>query len=799
MKSTGLIYALLGSAALFAAPSTASATESNPPANPPVNAVQPDPATAPAASDTPDSEVPDIVVTAQKRSESSQRVPITIAAFTAPMLAQANVSSVVDLPRIVPTLRLGSTPGGVGTRYVIRGVGSFGNSALEPSVAAFVDGIYVPRPASLIASFLDIAGVEVLSGPQGTIFGRNASAGAISVHTGSPTNELSAKINAQAETGELYKLDSFVNVPVSDNVAFRLAALGQNFGGYWHNTTTGRRFGGVDTRALRLSMKADITPSLTWIVKADAQRVFGNGYINYQLDPATLTPTTLANITAKNNGIVPDLNLFDRNNNVASDPAHINDTIWGVTSDLAYNFGGGYTVRLLQGYHEWNANESEADAGGLSVFTNNRTVLYNSKSHSDELQLISPTDKLLGGHLSFLAGLYYFNEDLHITYQNNISKAGGFCEKFIGMAPAKAALYSACVNGPEQDLFDVRFTQRTESLAAYGQTTLEVVPTVNLTLGARWTRDIKNGTYKSVQADAAASLFGVAEDTPNLYYAQNKVTYRANLAWTPVNDVMLYATFSTGFKSGGFNSGSATTVLGQLRLFQPETVKNYEIGWKTRFFDRKLTFNTTIYRMDINGYQERAATPVGGVILRNAGNLRNQGVDLDVIVAPDRHFSTNVTVAYLDSKFLSYPGAPVPVYQTGTQDLTGQPATYAPKWSVSTGAQVGYNVAGTSLRWQLRGDVSYTSSQFMGSQIDESPLTLQPAYTLLGARFTLYGKDDKWSLALFGRNLTDKGYCTGRVYNPLDSAIGLRYVGGTAIRCTVGAPRTIGIAASMNF
>lgn len=782
MYGSRLIQALIGSTAVLALPLYAQTAPAQERADP-------------AAEDG----TQDIVVTAQKRSESSQSVPITIAAFTAPMLAQANVTAVSDLPRIVPTLRLGTTPGGVGTRFIIRGVGSFGNSALEPSVAAFVDGIYVPRPASLIGTFLDIAGVEVLSGPQGTIFGRNASAGAINLRTGSPTGDLSGTVTAEAETGELYRVSGVINIPVSDRVAVRAAAVGSSFGGYWHNTTTGKRFGGVDTFAGRLSLKAELAESLIWNLKADYQNLNGDYYLNYQLDPATLTPTTLANITRASNGIAPDLNLFDRKNNVASDPAHIDDSIWGVTSDLAWTSGGGYVLRLLQGYREWKADEEEADVAGLAVFTTNRTVGFTSKSHSHELQILSPTDALLDGRLSFVGGLYYFNEDLGIDYFHNISRAGGFCEKFIGTAPARAVQYNACLTGTERDIYDIRFAQSTESVAGYGQGTVVLVPTVKFTFGARWTHDKKRGRYRAVQANAAASVFGANENTPDLRYDEGKVTYRGSLTWEPVSDVMLFANYSTGFKSGGFNSGSATTVLGQQRLFRPETVKNYEIGWKARFFDRVLTFNTTLYQMDIDGYQERASNGLGGSILRNVGSLRNKGADVEFVVRPNTHLAANLSAAYLDSRFRSYVGAPNPPYIGGFQDLTGKPVTYAPKWSVSAGAQIGYDIGNDGMRWLLRGDLSYTASQYVGSQIDLSPLAVQPAYTLLGARFTVYGKDDNWSLAVFGRNLTDKGYCTARVYNPLDSALGLRYAGGTAIRCSVGAPRTIGLSGSLRF
>ena len=184
-----------------------------------------------------------IVVTAQKRSEDVQDVPISIVALGSEKLAQANILNVQDLPRLATNFTATRSGQIAGLRLAVRGIGAPGNTATEPSVAAFVDGIYVPRPGSVIGSFLDIDGVEILRGPQGTLFGRNASVGALSFRTAQPRDEFSGQIGAEIGNGDRYKLSGHVNVPLSENVAVRFAGQGSWLGGYWHNRLDGKTYG----------------------------------------------------------------------------------------------------------------------------------------------------------------------------------------------------------------------------------------------------------------------------------------------------------------------------------------------------------------------------------------------------------------------------------------------------------------------------------------------------------------------------------------------------------------------------
>jgi iron complex outermembrane receptor protein len=237
-------------------------------------------------------------------------------------------------------------------------------------------------------------------------------------------------------------------------------------------------------------------------------------------------------------------------------------------------------------------------------------------------------------------------------------------------------------------------------------------------------------------------------------------------------------------------------VLGQSRIFGPENVKDYEAGVKSTLLDRALELNLTLFRTDINGFQDRAVNGTS-FIVRNAGNLRQQGVEFDSALVPTRHLRFNASVAFLDSDFTSYKGAPNLPGLPGSQDLTGKRATFSPRWSGSAGAQ--YDGSLGKLAWSLRSDVSFNSKQNIGQVTDNNPQEVESGHALLGARFSIYGPDRRWSVSVFGDNLTDVRYCSQRQYQTIDTAFGLQNAGSTATRCFLGDPRTIGVAVSTHI
>ena len=727
----------------------------------------------------------DVVVTAQKRAERAQDVPISISAFEGASLTQANVTQLSDLTRLVPTFNFGQGPGSVGARYSIRGLGAFGNSAIEPSVATFLDGVYVPRAGSLNAGLLDVQTVEVLSGPQGTLFGRNASVGAISITTAEPVDRLEGSAAFEGGTGARYRGEVVANLPFSDRVAIRFAGLGEKFGGYWHYTPTGRRFGGVDTISLRLTGRAELTDRLVWTLRGDYQSQTGDGYQNVSIDPRSVTPAILANFTRILGGRLPVIG--NNSDDSPNDPstANVDDYHWGASSTLMLNTGSDFSLKLIDGYRHWRAHERDGEVTFTPVPLVYRDYLYESRSQSHELQLVSPTDQLLGGRLSFVAGLYYFREKLDINYDYDL-RAEWCTTAVAAFAPA---LVGPCTAGQKTPGFYNRFPQTTESYAGYGQATLEFAPRLALTLGGRYTHESKDATYVAARVNPSA-VFGTNESSV-LDYGDNRFTGRANLTWKPGHDLLFFATYSTGFKAGGFNAGASNVVLGALRDFGPETVKNYEVGAKTQFLDRRLTLDATAYRMDVSGFQERALLNAASVV-RNVGNIRSQGVEANATVRPAPWFQLNGSIAYLDAKFTSYPNAPGLPWLGGVQDLTGKRPTFAPRWSTSLGAQAG-SALGGGYRATLRADVNTVSSQNLNSVNDASPLAVQRAYALLSARLTLFSEGDRYSLALFGQNLTDRHYCVNYGYQVLGAQLGALEAGRSeAIDCFHGNRRTLG-------
>jgi iron complex outermembrane receptor protein len=744
-----------------------------------------------AAPVQPDTQLGDIIVTAQKRSESVQKVPISIVALSGAALQAGGIRSVLDLPQAVPNLQANKGPTTASVRLSVRGLGAYGNSAVEPSVGTFVDGVYIPRPGSLFGSFLDISGAEVLRGPQGTLFGRNTTVGALNLTTVAPTSTFGGEAAVEGGTGERYKGTASVNVPLGENVSARLAGMVERFGGFYHNDATGQRVGGVNTLAFRGTVRANLSDSLTWTVRGDYAKLTGDGSVLFEILPQTLTPAGKARLDSLLGAGNYDLKPFDFRGRQRLHSG-LFDRNWGVSSTLDYEFGDGFTVRAINSIRGWKNRQADGDLSWTNLALLNRDGAYNSDSTSHELQLISPKD-LLDGRLDFVGGLFYFREKYKIDFVENMGL--DYCTVAVALANT-----ARCLANPLNGAGEYILKQTADSYAAYGQITYRVVPSLAFTAGGRYTQDDKSGSFTQLRANPTLSIR--APENTDLDYGQGKFTYRLNLAWTPMRDALVYATYSTGYKSGGFNAGAGGVALTSTqRTFGAETVKDYEVGLKTQLFDRHVTFNFNLYRLDVDGYQDRQIDSNAAVIVRNVGSLRQQGFESELTVRPDRRLTLNGAVAYLDSKFLNYRGAPGLPGFGGVQDITGKPANNSPKWSGVVGGEWKDRLGSTGLTWSLRGGLSFTSSANLGQVTDGNPDTIQKGYSLVDARLALNGPDDLWTLSIFGNNLADKGYCALSVYQIFDGPLGLRNAlnGSTLVRCIAGAPRTIGASFSHRF
>ena len=771
-------------------------------------------ATAATAAPAESSDDTEIVVTAQKRAENVQDVPISISAFSGDSLERNNVVNVEGLAKVTPNL---SVAKGAQTSYVrlaIRGIGAASNTTVEPSVAVFLDGAYVPRVGAVISSMLDMESVEVLRGPQGTLFGRNASVGAVSFHTAQPKfGDAFGEMTGEIGNGNRYRAYGFINVPVGEKSAFRIAASQQWFKGYWRNEFDDKQVGGTDDSIIRGSFRTEVGP-VEWVFRADYAQVSGDGATNIDFDRSSVSDAQWTFFSTFLGA--PDTDLNDNKLNQYL-TANVDDDQWGLNSTLSWDVGGGSTVRLINNYRNWQNEQLDGDVIFTPSKILSRTGLFDSKSQNHELQFISPTRQWLDGRLDLVAGLYYFHEKyqqgerLHMNSQ--------FCK--IAPAPAKPACnaFLAANGGTKEDATIQDVHQTTDSYAAYAQANFHFNDQLFATLGGRFSKDEKDGSYDQQTNPLLANVRALETLTlPDVN--DSRFTYRLGLNYEPNEDLLFFGTFSTGYKSAGYNSGAGAPSLTTIgnppvvvtpdrRVFDRETTENWELGAKTSWLDRKLILNLTFYRMNIKGFQDRSYDGTSFTV-RNAGNLRHQGFEFDAIGRPTRDLSLYADLAYLDSEFTDYPdasnwpgfaslGGPL------TQDLKGKPATFAPKWSGRLGFDWTGDFGSSGWNWDFNSNLSFVSKQFGGLQNDANPQTIIDGYALLGARATINGPGDRWSVSLFGNNLLDKQYEAGNLYQFLEGSLpppGVRngvFPGSTAVRRLHADPRTLGVSATFRF
>jgi iron complex outermembrane recepter protein len=742
--------------------------------------------------------IEEIIVTAQRREESIQDVPLSVQAFSGETLVEAGVNSVLDLPRLAPNFNAMRGTQTANVRLSIRGVGASSNSAIDPSIGTFIDGVYVPRPGSLFGALNDIASAEVLRGPQGTLFGRNSTVGAVLLRSASPQDEFAGSAELTYGNYHEQKFVGMLNAPVGDRFALRFAGLTDSRDGYAHNRYDNKDFASSESDAFRVGAKWDLTDDVTWTLKYDWSRMGGDGKAELEIMPETLTAASRARLGLIMGGNPPDLDdAFDRKSNqrITGD---VDDKQWGVVSDLSWELAGGHTVRFLSGYRDWSNKQLESDVLFMPADFLARTGRYESTSQSHELQLISPTDDLWNGRLDYVAGLYYFQEDYFIGEQF------GLGAQFCGLVPlAQRPACAASANKANATALD--FNQDAENFAAYAQSDIGLTDTVDLVLGARWTKDDKTGTFVQGVNNPFGALLRAPEDTA-LELGDDQFTYRVGLNWKPNDDLLVFGSYSTGYKSGGFNSGGGNAALGQRRLFDKETTDNYEAGAKWTLAEGRAHVNGTVFLMDLGDFQDRGFDGQSFNVV-NAGSVENKGIELDADWTPVDGITVNAAVGYLDSKFKEYPNAtclpyPSQVNPACTQDLADERPVFAPELQASTGLQFQGDLGTSGMAYMLRTDASYMDDVNVNQINDNNPQGVQEAFTLVSARASLYfGAEQQFALTFWSDNLTDENYCTATVAQPFDNLLGLRdpVSGGTVMRCQVNVPRTYGLTFKASF
>jgi len=749
--------------------------------------------TAPAFAD-----LEEIIVTAQKRSESVQDVPISITAITGEELNKRGLSDFTQIAQTVANFDLPVSNVSRNVSVRIRGIGSSGtNPGIESSVGVFLDGLYQPSGAQILGELSDIQNVEILRGPQGTLYGRNTPVGAVNATTRAPQQEFESVFRGGFGNYEQRWLNGYVGGSLSETVSGRLSFWTRDRDGYDKNLFTGKRINSAETRGARTKLLFQPNDNLDLTLVAGYSVSDKECCIAEQINPTgPLGIATQGFLDAQEAAGTPFLNFDDSDHVVNANETpddHTETKVLSLTAD--WQLLGGHTLTSISGYQDWdNQVEVATDshtADILKVWQNQRNEIL-----SQEFRIASPG----GEKFDYLAGLYLYQQETTFTEKflvtDNISSRTFANPNAPFCLPANGGC-STVVGDNGGSLFE----QDTDSVAVYANGTYHINDQWNVTGGLRWSQDEKDFDVNHFNDPTNGPVINVFIFRPIDPDAdsrkEEKVTWSANSRYNLSDDVMLFGTISTGFKSGGFNSRRLP--VGSSLEFDAESATSYEFGIKGFFADRTVMLNATAYHTTVEDFQETALAPTGtGFIVSNAGEQQVQGIEADFRFSPNDNFSMDGGIAFLDSEYTDFEGAQCGLGETPddpvtkTCDRTGQTPSNSPEWSLNLGLQWDQEVSdGLGLR--LRADYNWRDDQNITRVTQDSTADID-AYGLLNLRAALGSSDGGWEVEAFVNNVADEAYFVQAARQPLGALIsagGFAGAGGSV--GWYGAPRTFGL------
>lgn len=688
----------------------------------------------------------EIVVTAQRKPELLSKAALSISAVTGNDLKGAGVVDATSLSVAVPTVKIDQANG---LQITIRGVSSAdGTEKGDPSAAFMLNGVYLARQQSLSGAFFDLDRIEVLRGPQGTLYGRNATAGVVNVLTKRPTDKLEAAVNGELGNYGTYRTDAMVNVPVTGNFSLRAAGAYNKHDSFLvaGNGVTQPLGQDQDEYAGRLSasLKFGSEGQGNFFVVGDYAHQGGAGpqgvrIANFYSGFTTTKPLYLSPTSAEARTV---------DYAIVSAPYQDNK-IYGLTGELTWDFGP-VNLTYLGSYRVFDRdNRSTYINANSSRFAETYTS-GKSEANSQELRLATSGK----GPLEAVVGLYYFRE--HATHMNTI------LHNYAGYA-----LY-AFLQNPVNN----------ESKAVFGQATYHLTDDLRVTGGVRYSNDEKSRVGLTVNNRTSQII------DPNTYTVSainnakrsfSKVTWKAGVEYDVSNAVLFYANAATGYKAGGFNDGCSSGSEGCLSpvadnqlYYEPEELNAYETGLKGRFLGNAVTLSMAGFYYDYTNMQLSSPGTLGQTTL-NAGKARIKGVETSATITPSSRDRFDISFNYLDAYYIKY-------RPTALIDFAGRSLDNAPNWVVTAGYTHNFplgNGGDIAAHADTRLSDSYVLTNFAnGTQFRN------PSNTKTNATLTYNAPEDRWYMQAFIKNaentITFSGYGIGRVYVSEPRLYGLR-------------------------
>lgn len=745
----------------------------------------------------------EISVTARRRNEKIQSVPIAISVVRGAAIEDAGAFNVNRVKELIPTVQLySSNPRN--TTLNIRGLGStFGltNDGIDPGVGFYLDGVYYARPAATTLDFVDIEQIEVLRGPQGTLFGKNTTAGALNITTRKPTFSPGATAEVSFGNYGYIQAKASVNGKIANKLAGRLSFSGTQRDGTIYNVASQKYINDINNLGGRLQLLYTPSDNVSITFAADAAQQRPEGYAQVIAGVVTTKRPAYRQfnaIIADLNYKLPSLNAFDRLVDHNTTWRSGND-LGGVSLNVDAKIGNG-TLTATTAYRYWNWDPSnDRDFTGLSVLSLSQATSKH-KQWSQEVRYAGNFSSKLSG----VIGVFVIGQDLK-TAPVHIEESGNAQWRFSQSTTSELWKTPGLLDG-----YGIRTTSRLQTLSAavFGQLDWAITPKLHVLPGLRYNYDDKKvdfsrKTYGGLQTtDPALIALKNIVYTDQVFNAKTddtNLTGQLTVAFKPNGNINTYATFSTSYKPVGLNLGGLPTASGQpmleLAQIKPEYVQHYEVGIKTTP-SASSTLNLAVFNTDIKDFQTQVQTAELGVnrgYLANAEKVQVRGAELDGNIRFNNNFSIFGAVAYTDGKYKSFKNAPVPLEETGGtsafKDISGGRLPGISKWSGSLGGELstGGKFLAQGGRYFLALD-GYYRSEFSSSP-SPSPFLNVDGYAIFNGRLGFRAAKGV-SVFIWGRNLFNTDY-----YEQLLVAAGNagQYAG------VLGDPRTYGITLRYNF
>jgi iron complex outermembrane recepter protein len=644
-----------------------------------------------------------ITISAQRRNEEIQKAPLSITAVSSKELELKQIRRLDDLKVEVPNVVIEQNTGtSTGAKIFMRGVGTDESLfTADPSVAIYIDDTYIARQTGAMFDMFDLQRVEVLRGPQGTLYGRNATGGAIRYITKKPNGE--QRLEVDTRIGNLGRIDANLSGGgrIGETAAVSFGLMSKNRDGYLQDITNNSKVNDEQMVGARLGLAMPVTNNTSLRLSLDTlKQSSGPVYASGVLDAAGAALYKRAVNNADGN-----LNTIETNLNNG-----INDLNQGGLSVSTSTEMPGFEWRNIVTYRQMH-NELYIDLDGSRATSFHLYQNQHQKQYSYESQFISSGK----GPLNWTAGLFWFNEKNHQPTRQDIFATGG-------------------VTTVKQD---------TTATALYGQADYKFAGIFRATLGARYSHETKDFSLSAIRANGTLNFDFAAKNS------WSRTDWKLGLDAQINNNVLAYGSATTGFKSGGFN-GRATSAAAALLTLKPETVLTYELGVKTTLLGGAARFNISVFQNDYKDLQLTAFNSAGVSVLSNAASAIIKGVEIDTSAQLTKEWQISANVGTLDAKYKDFTAANAAIFD-------GKQLKQAPK--LQYGLSTSYRVAMGNGALVFGAQLKHVGEHFQN--LNNSPIIKTEAYSIVDARASYEAAGGKWSTSLWGKNLADKRYYTG--------------------------------------